>query len=82
MLVDSHLAQEICASINKENGFPTGEFQNVEDCETNMLTSVRKEMALFIALQLAIQIHFTLVLLTHWKRSHLPQKDGGVPPQV
>ena len=35
-------------------------------------------MAIFIVLQIFIQVYLSLVLYSHWKNASLPEKDGGV----
>ena len=61
------------------------DFKDYNDCRSQMGLSVMRDEFLIIFIMAVFQIHFALVLYTHYKNSHLLKAKGGCaegPPDI
>ena len=67
------------------NGWSVTDFKDYNDCREQMGLSVMRDEFLIIFLMAIFQVHFALVLYTHYKNSHLLKAKGGCaegPPDI
>ena len=53
------------------------DFADVSDCKSQVGSAVARDEFISLAITFLLQIHFCLVLYTHYKNSHLVKSKGG-----
>ena len=58
------------------------EYTSFEDCKEKVGQTILLNELLYAAIGLLVQVHFALVLYTHYKNSHLVKSKGGCMEDV
>ena len=75
---ERQLVKDYCLSVEEALGtFDGSEFASLQDCMDKTEKTVLRDEIIIIAAQIIVQIHFILVLYTHYKNAHLPISKGG-----
>ena len=62
---------------NQTNGFEKTGFTDSEDCINHLKVLYYRVTLVTVQLSLLIQLHYCMVVYTHYKRAHLPKSRGG-----
>ena len=54
----------------------------MDDCHTQVGHAVLKDELFYVSVAMILQVHFTLVLFTHYKNAHLTKAKGGCQQNV
>ena len=56
-------------------------YKNVEECQTEMAGQIWLLLVFAIPIIIFIEVHFCLVVWTHYKNSNLAMSEGGTKPE-
>ena len=74
------LNDDLVLSEDNKYGWSATDFDDIEDCKSQVGYSVMRDELIGLLIGLLIQVHFSLVLYTHYKNSHLTKASGGCEP--
>ena len=58
------------------------DFRDVNDCKSQVGASVARDEFISLLITFLLQIHFCMVLFTHYKNSHMVKSKGGCQPDA
>ena len=74
----------ICAEMSDQVGgaWDKTDFKDEEDCKAQMARGAMIKEFIGLFLSILVQVHFVLVLFTHYKNAHLTKSKGGCMPDL